>query len=166
MPGHLDLLSGWVRALAPGGVLALQVPGNFAAPSHALMRQVAAEPRFAPHLDGVLRGVESVGQPGTYAALLAGLGCTVDAWETTYVQILDRAGEHGDDAVLAWVSGTGLRPVLDALDAEPALRQDFLDSYAELLRRAYPRRAWGTPMPFRRVFCVASRQAGRSGAPA
>jgi trans-aconitate 2-methyltransferase len=157
VPGHLDLLPRWVEALAPGGVLALQVPGNFAAPSHALMRQVAAEPRFAPHLDGVLRGVESVAQPGTYAALLAGLGCTVDAWETTYVQILDRTGEHGDDAVLAWVSGTGLRPVLDALDAEPDLHQDFLETYAELLRRAYPRRSWGTPMPFRRVFCVARR---------
>ena len=159
MPGHLDLLPRWVEALAPGGWIALQVPGNFDAPSHALMREVAALPRFADRLDGVLRGNESVGDPMDYAAVLADAGCTVDAWETTYLHVLDPAGQHGDDAVLAWVQGTGLRPVTDALADDPALRQDFVDTYAARLRSAYPRRRWGTPLPFRRVFAVAHRAA-------
>jgi trans-aconitate 2-methyltransferase len=157
VPGHLDLLPQLVEALTPGGALALQVPGNFDAPSHALMREVAAEPAFAPYLDGVLRGGESVAEPTSYAAVLAGLGCEVDAWETTYVHVLDAEGRFGDDAVLAWVSGTGLRPVMDALEPEPAVRQAFLDTYAERLRAAYPRRPWGTLLPFRRIFCIARR---------
>jgi len=160
VPGHLDLLPRWVAALAPGGWLALQVPGNFGSPSHALMREVAALPRFAERLDGVLRGTESVGDPLDYAAVLAGAGCVVDAWETTYLHVLDPAGEHGDDAVLAWVEGTGLRPVTDALADDPALRRDFVDTYAARLRGAYPRRPWGTPLPFRRVFAVAQAPTG------
>ena len=60
------------------------------------------------------------------------------------MHVLDPAGEFGDDAVLAWVSGTGLRPVMDALDDEPELRQDVPGR----LRRAgcaaaYPRRSVG-----------------------
>ena len=46
-------LNVWDVAL--GGELALQVPGNFDAPSHALMRDVAARPPYLRDLDGVLR---------------------------------------------------------------------------------------------------------------
>ncbi|GAB3592772.1 trans-aconitate 2-methyltransferase [Angustibacter peucedani] len=159
VPQHLDLLPRFVEQLAPGGWLALQVPGNFDAPSHRLMREVADEPRFATRLQGVLRGTWPVAAPTTYASLLADLGCTVDAWETTYAQVLDPEGRFGDDAVLAWVQGTGLRPVTDALADEPDLRQDYLDTYAARLRAAYPRRRWGTLLPFRRVFCVAQKAA-------
>jgi len=156
VPDHLPLLARWAAALAPGGWLALQVPGNFEAHSHALMREVAARPAFAGALDGVLRR-DAVADPAGYAEVLAAAGCTVDAWETTYLHVLDPAGEQGDDAVLAWVRGTGLRPVLDALAGDPELRDRFVAEYAAELRRAYPRRPWGTPLPFRRVFAVARR---------
>jgi trans-aconitate 2-methyltransferase len=157
VPDHLPLLERWAGWLAPGGWLALQVPGNFGAPSHTLMRDVAARPAFRDRLAGVLRGGESVHQPVEYAETLAGARCDVDAWETTYLHVLDPEGVHGDDAVLAWVSGTGLRPVLDALSDDPGLRDQFVDEYARELRVAYPRRDFGTPLPFRRVFTVAHR---------
>jgi trans-aconitate 2-methyltransferase len=156
VPDHLDLVARWVGWLAPGGWLALQVPGNFDAPSHALMRDVAARPAFRDRLAGVLRGPESVHDPMGYAEVLAAAGCDVDAWETTYLHVLDPEGAHGD-AVLAWVSGTGLRPVLDVLADDPALRERFVDEYAAELRIAYPRKDFGTPLPFRRVFAVAHR---------
>ncbi len=155
VPGHLDLLPRWLGWLAPGGWFALQVPGNFGATSHRAMRELASDPRFADRLQGVLRGTESVAQPSTYATLLAGTGATVDVWETTYLHVLDTEGRFGDDAVLAWMSGTGLRPVLDALADVPELQQTFLDEYAARLREAYPRRSWGTLLPFRRIFAVA-----------
>ncbi|REH21491.1 hypothetical protein BX268_3323 [Streptomyces sp. 2221.1] len=82
-------------------------------------------------------------------------------WETTYVHLLP-----GDDAVLDWVRGTGLRPVLDALDDDPAARDAFVDEYRAVLRAAYPAQAHGTPFPFRRVFAVArkpERSAGSAG---
>lgn len=157
VPDHVALLPGWVAGLAPGGWLGLQVPGNTQAPSHLLLRETAAEPAFGDLLQGVAVGPRDVPDPAGYAEVLAEAGCEVDAWETTYLHVLDPAGQHGDDAVLAWVSGTALRPVLDALGPHPGAVEEFTARYGERLRRAYPRRHWGTPLPFRRVFAVARR---------
>jgi trans-aconitate 2-methyltransferase len=81
----------------------------------------------------------------------------VDVWETTCVHFLAPGGEHGEDAVLHWVTGTGLRPVLDALADTPQLLEEFLGQYRAELRRAYPRGPGGTALRFRRVFAVAQR---------
>ena len=83
-----------------------------------------------------------------YLERLAGLGLRVDAWETTYLQVL-----QGEDAVLEWMRGTGLRPVLSALD--PADRDVFEAEYGARLRKAYPRQEYGTVLPYRRIFVVA-----------
>ena len=66
-----------------------------------------------------------------YLALLAGAGCEVDAWETTYLHVL-----HGEDAVVDWYKGSGLRPVLAALPPAPA--EEFLAEYRDRIRAAYP----------------------------
>jgi trans-aconitate 2-methyltransferase len=115
VPGHQDLMRSWLRAMKPGSWLAVQVPGNFAAPSHALMRALAGSPRWHRRLDGVLRHEDAVSQPEEYLKLLSDEGCDADVWETTYQQLL-----HGPDPVLEWVRGTGLRPVLAALPAAEA----------------------------------------------
>ena len=81
-----------------------------------------------------------------------GSGCAVDAWETTYLHVLT-----GDDAVLRWVSGTGLRPTCRRCRRRRG-REAFLASTGACWRPAYPQRPWGTVLPFRRVFVVA--QAG------
>lgn len=158
VPGHRQLLPRWLDALAPGGWLAMQVPGNFDAPSHALLRQLAAEHPRSAELLPRLRDGAAVGDPAEYARLLAGRAGAVDAWETTYLQLLDPAGEQ-DDPVLEWVKGTALRPVLDVLTGERE-RADFLATYAARLGEAYPRGAHGTPFPFRRVFAVAHKEGG------
>ena len=54
------------------------------------------------------------------------------------------------------MKGTGLRPVLQALEPDE-LRAEFCAELAPLLRDAYPSRPWGTPFPFRRVFLVVRR---------
>lgn len=156
VPGHLDLIPTWVEALATGGWFALQVPGNFDAPSHALMREIASRHTRSAELMAAL-GMPTVGEPSTYLRLLARLGCVVDAWETTYAHVLDPEGVM-EDPVLDWVSGTGLRPVLDLLEDEAELRA-FLEPYAEALRDAYPRSPVGVIFPFRRVFAVAHKGA-------
>jgi trans-aconitate 2-methyltransferase len=150
VPGHRDLLRRWAGAMPPAGWLAFQVPGNFGSPSHQLMREVAAEPRWRAALDGVLRHHDSVGDPREYADLLLAAGLTVDCWETTYLHVL-----HGPDPVLEWVKGTGLRPVLAALD--PAEGAEFSRAYAARLRDAYPTSGDVTLFEFRRVFAVARR---------
>lgn len=154
VPEHLELLPRWVEtALRPGGWLALQVPGNLADPIHTLLREVSASSRWADRLADAEHMRAGVPDPVGYAEVLAGAGCTVDVWETTYLHVLDPQGRFGPDAVLAWAMGTAMRPVLDRLP-DPAERDAFVEDYAERLRAAYPRRPWGTPLPFRRIFAV------------
>ncbi len=147
VPNHQELLAGWARSLRRGGWIALQVPGNFDAPSHALMREHAASPRWAAQLDGVLRHDDAVGEPADYLQILLSAGLEADVWETTYQQVL-----QGEDAVLEWVRGTGLRPVLAALSEEEG--REFEAGYGERLRAAYPRDEHGTVFGFRRIFAV------------
>ncbi|MFI0451338.1 trans-aconitate 2-methyltransferase [Actinomadura sp. 6N118] len=148
VPTHKDLLPRWIEALAPGGRLAFQVPGNFDAPSHALLREICTSPRWRAKLGDALRR-HPVLDPSGYLDLLSRHGCTVDAWETTYAQLL-----QGDDPVLEWVKGTALRPILTRLD--PAETAEFLAEYGARLREAYPLAPYGTVFPFRRIFVVAS----------
>lgn len=156
VPGHLPIVEGWARALAPGGWIAIQVPGNHEAPSHSLMRELAeAHPRAA-ELEAATKRF-GAGEPSTYLRILDAAGLSVDAWETTYLHQLDRAGEQ-ENPVLEWLSGTGLRPILDVL-TDDAEREDFIARYGEVVARAYPRTPAGVLLPFRRVFAVAQKPA-------
>jgi trans-aconitate 2-methyltransferase len=146
LPDHLDLLPGLVRQVRPGGWLAFQVPGNFGEPSHTIRAQLAAEPAYAGYTREV--AVPDSHDPATYLQALAALGCTVDAWETTYLHVLT-----GEDPVFTWVSGTGARPTLQALP--DGLRQEFEAEFKARLRTAYPDRGQGVVLPFRRIFAVA-----------
>ncbi|MGW0657830.1 trans-aconitate 2-methyltransferase [Streptodolium elevatio] len=148
VPGHLALLPGWTDALADGGAFAVQVPGNFADPTHVLLGELAASARWKDRLGGVALLRTEVGSADQYLDALARPGFRVDAWETTYRHVL-----HGPDPVLGWVRGTALRPVLAALD--PAEQAEFLAAYGALLADAYPPRPYGTVLPFRRIFAVA-----------
>ncbi len=153
VPDHLELMSDWVHALRPDGWLAFAVPGNAISPTHAVMRELAAQEPFASYLEGV-----RLLQPGydrvDYARPLLESGCVVDSWETTYQHVLT-----GPDPVVDWVRGTGLRPVLHALP--DGVRESFLELYTEEMRVAYP----STPTPvgpvtilaFRRLFVVAHK---------
>jgi trans-aconitate 2-methyltransferase len=140
------------RALAPGGWLAFQVPGNFDQPTHAILRELAGSARWRPLLAGVELNRQAA-DPAEYLDLLGRHGCAVDAWETTYLHVL-----QGENPVLDWFCGTGLRPVLSAL--EPAAAAEFLADLGPRLAAAYPRAPYGTVLRFRRVFVVARRQAG------
>ncbi|MEU1017561.1 trans-aconitate 2-methyltransferase [Streptomyces sp. NPDC005898] len=152
VPGHPDSFPAWIAALTPGGTFAFQVPGNFDAPSHVLMRELAESGSWRKRLGGRLRHADAVLTPAAYLERLTGLGCEVDAWETTYLHVL-----KGPDPVLDWVKGTGLVPVLTALGDDAEAREAFLAEYGALLREAYPAGDHGTVFPFRRVFAVARR---------
>jgi trans-aconitate 2-methyltransferase len=146
VPGHRDLLPFLVSALSPDGWLAFQVPGNFDAPSHELLRRLAADPRYAPMLADVVW--PAAADAASYLDDLVGLGCSVDAWETTYLHVLT-----GPNPVFRWISGTGALPVLQALPDDR--RAQFVSEYQKLLNEAYPNRRYGTLLPFRRIFVVA-----------
>jgi trans-aconitate 2-methyltransferase len=151
VPGHGELLGRLVRWLAPGGWLAFQVPGNFRSPSHTILAQLCQSARWRDRL-GALADRAGALEPAGYLDRLSVMGCRVDAWETTYLHVLG-----GDDPVLEWTRGTALRPVLAALSDDPAAAEEFEREYGGQLRVAYPARPYGTLLPFRRIFVVASR---------
>ena len=138
VPEHRELLPRWVDALVPGGWLAFQVPGTFDAPSHVLTRELCRT-TWRDRLGDLVRE-DPVDGPAGYLDLLAGLGCRVDAWETTYLHVLP-----GEDAVLRWITGTALRPMLDRLAPDEA--DAFLADLAAPLREAYPRQAVRHDLP-------------------
>ncbi len=148
VPGHLDLLPSLVAAVRPGGWLAFQVPGNFDQPSHTIRRDLAATAPYDEQTAGV--AAPEAHDATTYLRALQPLVSTVDAWETTYLHVL-----HGDDPVFTWVSGTGARPTLQALD--DTLRPAFEQELRRRLREAYPDDGHGVVLPFRRVFVVSQR---------
>jgi trans-aconitate 2-methyltransferase len=150
VPGHDELVVRWASAMAPGSWIAFQVPGNFDAPSHRAVRTIAGRAEFADQL-GDLRFSQGniVDTPVRYAELLSAAGCTVDAWETTYIQQLT-----GETPVLDWISGTALTEVKERLSDEQFLQ--YRSEIIPLLAEAYPMRPDGsTFFPFRRIFVVA-----------
>jgi trans-aconitate 2-methyltransferase len=150
VPGHQELLTRWARELPPGAWLAMQVPGNFAAPSHRLLREVARSAPYAAVTADLVRD-EPVNDAAGYAALLTAEGASVDAWETTYVHLLpDSGAEH---PVLRWMEGTALRPIKAALADGDWER--FRNALRDRLATAYPVRDGVVPFPFRRIFVVA-----------
>lgn len=147
VPGHLEMLTQLVAMLAPGGWLAFQVPGNFGEPSHTELAALSQSPRWQPLLARHDLPVPASEEPEVYLDRLTALGCCADVWETTYLHVLP-----GEDAVLNWVTGTALRPILSILSPEE--QAEFRDKYGERLRASYPRHDYGTVMPYRRIFAV------------
>jgi trans-aconitate 2-methyltransferase len=151
VPRHDELLTRWAGWLRPGGWLAIQVPGNFRAPTHALLADLCRSPRWAALLADTAPRPDSVLDPAGYLDVLTSSGLSAEAWETTYLHVLT-----GPDPVLGWVRSTVLRPILAHLAADDA--EQFTADYAAALRAAYPARADGTTvLPFRRVFAVGRR---------
>jgi trans-aconitate 2-methyltransferase len=150
VPEHADLLVRWAGQLTTGSWIAVQVPGNFDAPSHAAVRRLASRDPWLKSLhDMPFRVGKVVDTAVGYAELLADAGCTVDAWETTYVHELT-----GENPVLDWITGSALRPVKSRLTNEQW--QQFREELIPLLDQAYPSRPDGTTFfGFRRVFVVA-----------
>lgn len=151
LPDHAALFARLAGVLLPGGALAVQMPRQFAAPSHALLREVAA--RLYPDRFDWSGWVAPVAEPTTYARMLEHLGA-VSVWETDYVQRLE-AVESGHP-VRHFSESTAMRPILDKLEASEAAA--FVSAYESALVKAYPVEADGTVLfPFRRLFFVLIR---------
>ena len=151
VPDHETLIPRLFAALAPGGVLAIQMPDNRAEPTHRLMREVASEaPWHEPIGDADKLRTELLGIGGYYD-LLARDAAHVDVWHTIYQHPMASAA-----AIVEWVSSTGLKPFVDPLDAE--LKASYLAAYERRIAQAYPPRVDGKLLlAFPRLFMVARK---------
>jgi len=148
---HESLFTQLIGYLRPGGVLAVQMPRNFLAPSHTLIAEAARSGPWRETLEPLLKP-NPVEAPEYYIKTLKPYAESLDVWETEYSQLLS-----GPDPVKEWTKGTWLRPMLAAL-AQPE-RDQFEMKYAELVREAYPPlRDGSTVFPFRRLFMIATKK--------
>jgi len=147
---HVTLFPRLTALLAPGGVLAVQMPSNFSEPSHTSIYDTVRAGVWRLHLERLIRP-EPVKSPERYRELLFPHVRSLDIWETTYLQVLD-----GDNPVAEFVKGSWLTQFLDALGGPE--RAAFEAAYRVRVRLAYPPGADGkTLFPFRRLFVVAQR---------
>ena len=152
VPDHAKVLPQLLAAVAPGGALAFQVPANFDAPPHGLMRELGASAAWRAHFTPPPREWR-VHAPEFYYDTLAPLAARVELWTTDYLHVFADV-----DGIVEWYRGTGLRPWLDALPDETT-RNRFLADYHALLAPHFPSRADGRILfPFRRLFVIAYRQ--------
>jgi trans-aconitate 2-methyltransferase len=148
LSGHESLLPQLMDMVAPGGVLAVQMPRNHHKPSHDCMRDAAAAGPWRDRLAGI-EGIAPVHEPDVYYDILAPHAASLNVWESEYLHALE-----GDDPVVEWTKGTGLRPYLEPL--EPDERKAFLADYSARIAREYPPRHDGvTLFPFLRLFIIA-----------
>jgi len=151
LPDHQTLFPRLVSLLAPGGVFACQVPVTFNAVWHVKLRAAAAESPWSEAMKRI-RDVQPVASAQDYYDWLTPLAET-DIWSTTYLHALE-----GDDAIVEWMKGTGLRPYLQALATE-AERESFIALYRRSVAIDFPQREDGvTLFPFPRLFIIARRR--------
>ncbi len=145
---HDRLFPSLLRAVRPGGYLAVQMPRNFAAPSHTNIMAAAEAGPWAATLLPLLRR-HPVAEPAFYWRLLHEQAAELQIWETEYIQVL-----AGENPVAEFTKGSALKPLLDALEGEQ--RAAFEADYRARIARAYPREADGrTLFPFKRLFILA-----------
>jgi trans-aconitate 2-methyltransferase len=153
VPAHEELIPRLFSLLAPGGVLAVQMPDNRQEPTHRAMREVAAQAPWSAAIgdpDSVRTDLLSI---GGYYDLLAPHAAQIDVWHTIYQHVMASPA-----AIVEWVSSTGLRPFVDPLPAD--LRASYLVKYEQCIARDYPVRADGKYLlAFPRLFFVAQRKA-------
>ncbi len=146
VPDQLAVIERLSSLVPAGGTFALQVPNNYAGPSHTLLHEISSRGPYASHTEHL--HADRRMPPEAYLELFTRLGWQADVWETTYLHVL-----KGDDPVFSWISSTGARPIIQALP--DGLREEFVDEYKAALRQAYPHTPHGTVFRFERVFAVA-----------
>ncbi len=151
VPDHLSVLARLLEALAPGAVLAIQVPDNFNEPSHQLMLEAVRAGPWRDRLEDAKAWRDSIPEPAVYYDRLKPMTAQLEIWHTLYNHPLD-----GPDAIVDMFASTGLRPYLGLLS--PDEKPSFLNEYRQRVADAYPRLVDGRVLlRFPRLFVVAVR---------
>jgi trans-aconitate 2-methyltransferase len=149
LPDHQAVLKRLFGLLAPGGVLAVQMPDNLHEPSHVLMSETASAMPFAEKIEAAARA--PLPPVASYYDLLSSDATRLDIWHTLYNHPLADAG-----AIVEWLKATGLKPFVDPL--EEGEREAFLAAYTAQIASAYPpTRSGKVLLRFPRLFIVAQR---------
>ncbi|MES2401019.1 MAG: trans-aconitate 2-methyltransferase [Pseudomonadota bacterium] len=149
---HETLIPRLFASLAPGGVLAIQMPDNRNEPTHRSMREVAALEPWLQAIGAAAALRTAILPLQAYYDLLAPQAVQIDVWHTIYQHPMASPA-----AIVEWVSATGLKPFVEPLNAE--LRASYLAEYEKRIAAAYlPRVDGQLLLAFPRMFIVAQRK--------
>jgi trans-aconitate 2-methyltransferase len=143
VPDHTSLYPKLFERINAGGALAVQIPADFNALPHRIMRELAPSARVKEWHSH---------KPAFYYNLLSPLAARVDIWTVEYQHVL-----QDPEAIVEWYKGSGMRPFLEAFE-NAGYRERFLSDYTNRIRDAYPRQPDSRVLfPFQRLFVVAYR---------
>jgi trans-aconitate 2-methyltransferase len=149
LPNHLDILDRLMDGLAPGGVLAVQMPDNLGEPSHLMMEETAHAGPWKAAFEAKSVRRKPLPPPSTYYSRLIAKAARIDIWHTVYNHPMANGA-----AIVEWVKGTGLMPYL--ANAGEEHREAFIADYLARIEKAYPAMADGRVLlRFPRLFMVA-----------
>ncbi len=146
---HAALTRRLLANVARGGALAFQVPSPAYSHVRSLIEEVARDGAWVSRMGEALAEL-TIEEPDAYYDALAPWADSIDMWETVYYHVMQSPTD-----IVDWISSTGLRPFLDALDTQQE-RSRFTAMLTERVARDYTVRADGQVLfPFRRTFVIA-----------
>jgi trans-aconitate 2-methyltransferase len=153
IPNHAALISGLFNHVGPSGALAVQIPSYSRLPVRMHIHEISEDPTWSHRMEAA-RSRLTMESPEFYYDVLAPTAERMDVWETEYFHVMPDAG-----AIVDWISSTGLRPFLDALESA-ADRERFVGRLKSRVAESYPVRNDGKVLfPFKRLFVIAYRGA-------
>jgi trans-aconitate 2-methyltransferase len=151
LPDHTSVMRRLLESLAPGGVLAVQMPDNTREPALRFQREVGESGPWSNHPEIKAAPRDDLPPVEAYYDLLKPVCSHIDIWHTVYNHVM-----AAPQAITEWFKGSSLQPFLSPLDA-PA-REKFLAAYTQKIVGAYkPRHDGKVLLRFPRLFIVAVR---------
>jgi trans-aconitate 2-methyltransferase len=151
IPSHEKVIAHILMSLKPGAVLAMQMPDSLKEPSHASMTATASYGPWAEALRVASKSRSPLLSVHGYHRLLKLYARRLDIWQTIYHHVLD-----GHQGIVDMFSSTGLKPFLDALNAQEKIA--YLNAYKAEIAKHYTLMDDGKLLyPFPRLFILAVR---------
>ena len=148
LPNHDELLGQLFNYVATGGALAFQIPSAIYPTVRKLVFEISRQSQWNDRMIEP-RSRLTMESPDFYYDQLIQTSSNIDIWETEYMHELD-----SKQAIVDWISSTGLRPFMDALDTDE--QTEFKMELRSQVNDAYDLRADGKVLfPFRRTFVIA-----------
>ncbi|MDC0994057.1 methyltransferase domain-containing protein [bacterium] len=150
IPEHQIVFPKLVGFLKDSGVLAVQVPFHYDSPLHKSIVEVSEDERWTGRMNQA-RSALTYKPASFYYDVLSSISSSLAIWMTEYYHVME-----SPEAVLDWISGTGLRPFIAALETEEAndFKKVLLGKYID----AYARQKDDKVIfPFKRQFIVATK---------
>ena len=151
IPNHQTLMQHLIATVSPDGALAFQIPSSTYATIRTLIHEISRDSAWNERMQRPRKAL-TMETPAFYYDVLASNSTRLDIWETEYSHIME-----SKDAIIDWISSTGLRPFLAVL-TDDRERNTFLTELHNRVDDAYESRADGKVLyPFRRTFIIAYR---------